>query len=138
MRHSCELIVVEILPVIRKELALEMIKTHKVRKAAIARMFDVSGTAISQYVHGSRGNRNIVEESPQYGELMKEIKRSAKRLVEKKSGIVEELCLLCGFVKRSGMADFVYETNGERAPMSKCAECPRKNIVEAPDDATPA
>jgi len=134
MRHSCELIVVDILPIVRKELALELIKTHRMRKSAVARMFGVSGTAISQYVHGSRGNRNILDASPMRSDLMKEIKRSAKRLAEKKSEIVDELCYLCSFVKGMGLADLVYQELGETLPMPACAECPRDNIAPADAD----
>ncbi|MDR0198416.1 MAG: transcriptional regulator, partial [Methanomassiliicoccaceae archaeon] len=76
MRHSCEMIVVDVLPIIRKELALELIEAHNIKKAAVARMFSVSGTAISQYVHGSRGNRALLEDSPNYMEFLKEIKFS--------------------------------------------------------------
>jgi predicted transcriptional regulator len=125
MRHSCELIVLDILPIIRKELALELIKTHKIRKSVIARMFNVSGTAISQYVHGSRGNRDLLNVCPMRGDLMKEIKRSAKRLADKKTEMIDELCHLCTFVKTAGIAEFVYGELEGGSPMIGCLECPR-------------
>jgi len=128
MRHSCEMIVVDILPIVRKELALELIRTHNIKKSAVAKLFNVSGTAISQYVHGSRGNRTILEGSPLYGDLIAEIKLSAERLVEGKSAIIEELCALCAFVKRTGVVDMVYEELGEKPPLRKCLECPKKNF----------
>jgi len=122
------MIVVDILPIVRKELALELIKTHNIKKSYVARLFNVSGTAISQYVHGSRGNRTILENSPLYDDLMNEIKLSAQRLAAQKTEIINELCGLCAFVKRMGLVDMVYEEMGEKAPLRKCLECPNKNL----------
>jgi predicted transcriptional regulator len=130
------MVVVDILPIVRKELALELIKAHKMRKAAVARLFNVSGTAISQYVHGSRGNRAILEGSPLFGDFMAEIKSSAKRLASEKTGILEELCSLCGFVKRMGLMEVVYEEYGEIPAIAKCPECPKNNINCAPPECT--
>jgi predicted transcriptional regulator len=118
------MIVMDVLPIVRKELALELIDAHKIKKAAVARMFDVSGTAISQYVHGSRGNRTILEGSPRYDEFVNEIKISAQRLAEKSSRVLDELCRLCDLAKRIGVVDTACEAVGERTPLPKCLECP--------------
>jgi predicted transcriptional regulator len=128
MKLPCEIVIIDILPVIRKELSVELVDVHKFSKADVARMFDVSGTAISQYVHGARGKSAMIEGCPQYSVLMDEISLSAKRIAEKKSVVIDELCGLCDTVKRIGLLDHVYENGIWKAPLIKCAECPRKDL----------
>jgi len=129
MRLPCEIVVVDILPIVRRELSIELVLVHGIRKASVARMFKVSGTAISQYVYGSRGNRSILDGDPNYTKFMKEIKRSAELLASKKSDVLEELCRLCDVVKNSGILDRIHEKN-ETDPLQTCAECPRDNIAQ--------
>jgi predicted transcriptional regulator len=125
MRHSCEMIVVDILPIVRKELSIELVDTHKMKKVAVARMFGISGTAVSQYIHGSRGNRSILENSPSYEKFMEEIKISAERLATNKIGAVDELCRLCDLARTMGMLDHLHYEMKATAPLHKCPECPR-------------
>ena len=39
-----------------------------------------------------------------------------------------ELCDLCAFFKDSGMINEIYLNQGSMMPLTKCGECPRKNI----------
>ncbi|MDR2866546.1 MAG: transcriptional regulator [Methanomassiliicoccaceae archaeon] len=125
MRLPCETIIVEILPIMRKKLALDLIETHRMRKADVARLFGVSGTAISQYVYGMRGNNSLLEDSPHYERFVKEISLSAEKVAEKKSNVTDELCRLCDLVKCIGMVDGIYDNKKGYIPVIKCAECPR-------------
>ncbi|MCL2143739.1 MAG: transcriptional regulator [Methanomassiliicoccaceae archaeon] len=128
MRHSCEMIVVDILPVVRKELAVELVRTYGMRKVAVARLFGISGTAISQYVHGSRGNRSMLESNSNYEEFMNEIKLSAERLASKKSEPVDELCRLCKTAKKMGLLAHVHDELKEKGSLHNCPECPRDGV----------
>ena len=128
MRHSCEMIVVDILPIVRREIAVELVKTYGMKKVAVARLFGISGTAISQYVHGIRGNRSILENSSHYNEFMNEIKISAERLANKKSEPMDELCRLCRLAKKMGLLDHVHEELRESGPLPTCPECPRDGL----------
>lgn len=121
MKHLCEMIVIDILPVMRKELALELINKHGFTKADVARLFDVSGTAISQYVNGIRGTSPILEKSPHHEEFMHEIEVSAELIATQKSDVLKELCRICEFLKRPGM---ISSLCGDGSVM--CAECPKK------------
>ena len=124
MKLPCETIIVDILPIIRKELAIELVETHQVRKASVARMFGISGTAISQYIYGLRGNRSLMENSRHYDMFMKEISASAESIVTKKSTVADELCRLCSLAKSSGIVDEVSSLKGGYLPASVCPECP--------------
>ena len=128
MKLPCEIVIIDILPIIRKELTLRLVNAHGITKSRVARMFDISGTAVSQYIHGSRGNNLLVENSPQYGALMAEISDSAEALASKKSNVGNELCRLCDVVMRNGLVEFVYESGMWKDRLGKCAECPKTDI----------
>jgi len=122
------MIVVDILPVVRKELSIELINVHNMTMAEVARLFKVSGTAVSQYVNGIRGDSALIENSPYHGEFMQSITASAEKLVTKKSDIAKELCHICAVVKKMGMLDHIYAKNKEKMPVSNCKSCPLDNV----------
>jgi predicted transcriptional regulator len=131
MRLPCEIVIIDILPVIRKELALELVKMHGISKARVARMFQVSGTAISQYIHGMRGNSALIEDTPQYEHLLSEIYNSAEKIATRRSSVTEQLCHLCDLVKKIGLVDHVYMSDLGEVPVIRCTECPRDNVSGA-------
>jgi len=125
MTNPCEIIVTDILPIIRKELCAEIVTTHGWKQADVARLFGVSGAAVSQYMKGIRGNTSLVEEHINYNEFMNEISRSANRLVNEEGEVVKELCGLCKISKELGMLDHIFG----RQMLTECMECPKENIV---------
>ncbi|MDR0778893.1 MAG: transcriptional regulator [Methanomassiliicoccaceae archaeon] len=131
MRLPCEIIIIDILPIIRKELAIELVKMHGISKARVARIFQVSGTAISQYIHGTRGNSSMIEDTPQYEQLLHEIYSSAEKIASRKKSVMEELCRLCDFVKSTGIVNHVYMKDLGEVPVLKCIECPKDNSSAA-------
>ena len=60
-------------------------------------------------------------------EFYRRISEIAKNL-DAGANLTEELCQLCGFFKKSGMIDEIYRKQGAQMPLTKCMECPRKNI----------
>jgi predicted transcriptional regulator len=131
MRLPCEIIIIDILPIIRKELAIELVKMHGISKARVARIFQVSGTAISQYIHGTRGNSSMIEDTPQYEQLLHEIYSSAEKIASRKKSVTEELCRLCDYVKNTGIVNHVYMKDLGEVPIVKCVECPREKMGAA-------
>jgi len=125
MTNPCEIVVTDILPIIRKELCVEIVNTHGWKQADVARLFGVSGAAVSQYMKGTRGNTTLVEGHQSYGELMNEISISASRLVNKEETIINELCRLCKLSKKLGLLDHIFG----KELLVKCMECPKDNIV---------
>ena len=125
MTHPCEIVVTDILPIVRKELCAEIVTVHGWKQADVARLFGVSGAAVSQYMKGVRGNTGMVEGHKSYEQLMEAISAAAQRLVNKEADVTEELCRLCSFAKKSGMLDHIFG----RELLIKCMECPKDNIV---------
>jgi len=121
------MIVTDILPIVRRELTLELMYKYGFAKKQIAEMFNVSVTAISQYVNGMRGTDTLLEDSIYYKEFMTEIERSAERIMAKESTVPRELCRICEFLKRPGMLDNIYGVP-ERETIFLCSECPGKRI----------
>ena len=128
MRLPCEIIIIDILPVIRKELAVKLVHSHSLSKATVARMFGVSGTAVSQYIHGTRGGDEKIRDSPNYSEFIGEIGASAKKIVLNESTVDIELCRICEYVKEIGMHEYANGRAGADMPPVKCAECPKQDI----------
>ncbi|MCL1984393.1 MAG: transcriptional regulator [Methanomassiliicoccaceae archaeon] len=121
------MLVVDVLPIIRKELSVELVNIHGMTMAKVAKIFKVSGTAVSQYIHGIRGDSAVVENSPHYEGFMEEISLSADRLAKGESEIMRELCRICDYVERVGILSYVHEKSNGTIPLVECAECPREN-----------
>lgn len=121
MKIPCELVVWYVLPTIRREVAKELVKTHGMSQAEVARKFGVTDAAISQYLKKKRGENTLIEESPQYGKFEDEIKVSAKRIAENTSEFATEMCRICSFVKSTGMLAKIYEVQmGCKPPACAC------------------
>ncbi len=109
MKIPCELTVFYVLPCIRKELAMELVKRHHYSQADVARMFGMTDAAISHYMNSRRGSTVEIVSSGRYQEFKLEVEKSAKRLIEG-SDIVTEICLLCRVIRGSCMMADIYKT----------------------------
>lgn len=129
MKLPCELVVYELLPTARRELAYALVKTHNYSQNRVATIFGVTAAAISQYLRGVRGENQIIASSKYRAEFYEMIDNCAIR-VDKGEDITEVLCDICTFVKKIGMLDEIYKSMGEETILSGCFECPRDNIVK--------
>lgn len=121
MKIPCELVVWYVLPTIRREVAKELVKTHNLSQAEVARRFGVTDAAISQYLKKKRGENQLIDESPQYDIFEKEIKVSAELIATNKSEFATEMCRICTVVKRTGMLAKIYEVQmGCKPPDCAC------------------
>jgi hypothetical protein len=119
MKIPCEIVVWHVLPMIRREIAKELVNTHSMSQAEVARKFGVTDAAISQYLKKKRGDNTMIEQSSRYPQFLDEIKVSASHISEGKSRFENEMCRLCGVVKRIGLLDEIYYHQfGE-----PCGEC---------------
>ena len=85
MQIPCELVVWYVLPMIRREVSKELVYTHGMTQAEVARKFGVTDAAISQYLKKKRGDNSIIEESPMYPKFIEEIKVSASLIAERRA-----------------------------------------------------
>ena len=98
MKIPCEIIVWQVLPVIRKEFAKKMIENHKLNQKKTAQKLGLTEAAVSRYVSGKRGNSDVLD-----GEILKEITKSVNQIVEGNgTSMIEETCRICSLIKASG------------------------------------
>ena len=109
MKIPCELVVWYVLPTIRREVARELVKTHGMTQAQVAKKFGVTDAAISQYLKKKRGENQLIEDSPQYEIFLDEIKAAADRIAENTSEFSTEMCRICTVVKSTGLLAKIYE-----------------------------
>ena len=109
MKIPCEIVVWYVLPMIRRELANELVYGHNKSQAEVARRFGVTDAAISQYLKKKRGDNFTLEQSETFPVFMEAIKKSAEMIVEDKSTFENAMCRLCGVVKNSGLLAEIYE-----------------------------
>lgn len=127
-KMPCELVVFELLPTARGSIAKILVEEYGYTQSKVAELFGVTNVAISQYVKGLRGGNKYIDGSTHKDEFYLKIAEIAKRLDKEKTDLSVELCDLCAFFKNSGMINEIYVNQGSNIPLTKCGECPRKNI----------
>ena len=106
MKHaSCEYIMWNGLPVIRKEIAVSMINDYGLNQKETAEKLDITPAAVCQYLSKKRGRLHIFNEI-----ILSEIKLSAKNIIENGNGcIIPETCRICKLVKKSTEHDLFHK-----------------------------
>jgi hypothetical protein len=95
MKIPCEIIVWDVLPVIRKEFAKSLIKDHSLTQRKAAEKLGLTEAAVSRYISDKRGERKKLNI-----EIMKEIYQSTSRICKGNNDtVVEEICRICNIFK---------------------------------------
>ena len=103
-RASCEYMMWNGLPVIRKEIAVSMIKDYGLSQKETAEKLDITPAAVCQYLSKKRGRPHIFNEI-----ILSEIKLSAKNIINNgKGNIIPETCRICQLVRKSTEHDLFY------------------------------
>jgi len=96
-RTTCEYMMWNGLPVIRKEIAESMINDYGLTQKQTAEKLGVTPAAVCQYVSRKRGRFEI-----ENGKIRKEIKLSAKTIIDNGDGhIISETCRICKLLRAS-------------------------------------
>ena len=91
MKTPCEVIVWNVVPIIRKEFAKSLIKNHNFTQREVADKLGITEAAVSRYISGKRGAIEITDNG-----ILKEIERSTERIAKKSSSCtVKEICKIC-------------------------------------------
>jgi predicted transcriptional regulator len=89
MKLPCEVVVWYLVPVIKSELAKELV-SRGVAQKEVAKIIDVTQAAVSQYVSKKRGNRSILTK-----EMKADIKSFADKVIDEKAGKKDLQKLIC-------------------------------------------
>lgn len=117
----------DVLPTARSEIAKSLIERHGYKQIEVARLFGVTGSAVSQYLKGVRGGSDVINDSPQRDGFYEMIDKAADSISDGLN-VTEILCSICSFVKRSGMIEELCTARGFDSKIL-CKECPRLDIV---------
>lgn len=127
MKLPCELIVSEVLPTVRGELAKELVKVHGYTQSNVAKIFGVTGAAVSQYIKGTRGGNALIDNSPFKEEFYRQIAAAADRVV-KGDNVANILCDICNYAKTSGLLDYINKSVDKSENLPKCVKCPKDPV----------
>ncbi len=116
MKIPCEIVVWYVLPMIRREVSKELVYTHGMTQAEVARRFGVTDAAISQYLKKKRGGNSLVDDNPLYPQFQEEVRISAAKIAEGKSDFPTEMCRLCCVVKKTGLLAIIYKAQTGSVP----------------------
>lgn len=95
MKTPCEIIVWNIVPIIRKEFAKNLIENHGLNQRKVADKLGLTESAVSRYMSGKRGVLEITDD-----EILREIKKSTDKIaVENGRTVIEETCRICRLLK---------------------------------------
>lgn len=118
MKIPCEVMVWQVLPLVRRELARELVQGHGMSQAEVAKRFDVTDAAISQYLTKKRGGDYTA--APMYPEFLDAVRDSADRMARGETSYDTEVCRLCSVVKRSGLLAVIYKDQTGVFPPAVC------------------
>jgi len=124
MKIPCEVIVWYVLPSIRRELAIELIKNHDASQKTAAKLLDVTTAAVCQYVNEKRGQNiyKLIKDKKVEKKVRDQISKAAIRILADPDKTVGEICLLCNILKREGVIANYYREY-EKGPIPQNILC---------------
>jgi hypothetical protein len=106
-----------LIPSLRKELAKIFIADYKLKQKEVSKLLGITEASVSHYANSHRGGKIKFS-----NEEKKEIKNSAKKIIEGKSSLVKELYYLCSFFRKSKVLCKVHKDFDKNIPKN-CSVC---------------
>lgn len=128
MKLPCEVVVSHVLPVARGAISRDLVDRYGITQAKVAKIFGVTAAAVSQYLNGTRGGDELINNSA-YSEDFHKVICEVSDYIMNGEDISDCLCRVCAFSKSSGLLRALYVYEGYDYDSIKCMECPRLNIV---------
>ena len=96
-RTTCEFMMWNGLPVIRREIATSMINDYGLNQKETAKKLGITPAAVCQYVSKKRGRIDITDEN-----VLFEINRSAEIIINNgNNGVISETCRICKLLRKT-------------------------------------
>jgi predicted transcriptional regulator len=115
MRQEIE--VWDVLPAIRRELAKELIRKHKLSQRETAEKLGITEAAISQYMSSKRGLGITFGHSVSH-----EIRKSAEEMLKKGKSVVQEMHRLCNLLDVKKVVCKIHRSRSKNLPKN-CRIC---------------
>jgi hypothetical protein len=107
-KAPCEVIVWDILPVIRKELAKTLIEKHGFTQRKAAAQLGLTEATVSRYISGKRGQTDLLKNLN--GKFTKTLNAAAENIVKGDTQtVILETCRLCHLLQDAGALGHVAE-----------------------------
>lgn len=119
----CEFAVRAILPALRAMVARELSVTYHLRQHQIARLLDVTQSAISQYLQGLRGRAIDIEHNP---DILVIVRTLASKLVTSSMTFRQtfrQYCLACRVIRRQRILCSVHQHRDPSYATESCDVC---------------
>lgn len=101
MKPPCELIVKEILPYLRANLAKELLNKG-LSQTEVSKSLGVTQGAVSQYMRSLRGRKNPIKENKEISTKMKKLAESIAISPDQEK-IMKEFCEICKMIRKKGI-----------------------------------
>ena len=99
LNTPCEHVLWNVLPAVRKELAILLVKKHSLSQREAAKHLGVTEAAVSQYLKSKRGSNIMLNQKAKkrIGKLAQEMIDSKKKFPKNN----KNMCSLCKFVREN-------------------------------------
>ncbi len=122
MKPFCEVMVRDILPVIRALIAKNLVTKHGFTQQLVAKKMGTTQPAISQYRSNLRGYKTkLIRKNPEVMNIIENISEKIARDELSLHDLMLDICNLCKLIRSSGM---ICELHKEIVPdLDKCNIC---------------
>jgi len=122
MKPFCEVMVRDILPVIRALIAKNLMTKHGFTQQLVAKKMGTTQPAISQYRSNLRGYKTkLIRKNPEVMNIIENISEKIARDELSLHDLMLDICNLCKLIRSSGM---ICELHKEIMPdLDKCSIC---------------
>ena len=103
MKIPCEILVWNVVPMIKKEIAFKLVNKYGFNQRRTAEKLGTTEATISRYISGKRGVFEIADK-----EIIEEIRKSAEKISKgNDSVVVTEICRICRLIKSKDIIEGV-------------------------------
>ena len=123
MLLPCEVAVKSVIPAIRSAIARELIQFYGLKQKDVAALLGITQTAVSKYTRFYRGTVIEVQRIEEAYLILKETVSSLANDQMNKYELSEELCNICGIIRKNGVMCELCSLSDPTIDNSQCVVC---------------